>query len=250
MPATHRSTAQTYQKWRKEFAELLRHDKSLNDALTQWEARGVTTEFITRATGLYCLTRHRSEARYQFEIEYGMDQITKLSESLASKLEQLISKPMGRDLFSGLARFPEFYTRVSGNCYLTPEFVHLLPRILRKLARVTGEAGIHLDDLYCDRKTAMSRALVWLMLAVQIRMEMTEYRASKRIASLLTLGLTAAGEAEPVVGENAVRQRFRRFRRQYSTEFTDMRDRIQTRALPGAELATLVRHSRTRGPSA
>jgi hypothetical protein len=103
-----------------------------------------------------------------------------------------------------------------------------------------------------DRKTAVSRALVWLFSVIHRQCGGTDYSIAKEAHPLVAIGFQAASDLRMKVDDSSeeplesdfLRKRVQRFREKHAQDYDNIEKYIMLYGIPGKALVSFVQLSR------
>jgi hypothetical protein len=220
--------------WKDRFEHAILQDKRTRKTIEHWQRAGLPQDFITRAINLYCLAPYVAQQRREDSERLRIKPLREDSEHLALKIKSLLSSPMAKESISGISKYREFDVALApGQEMSLGQLLPAMPSILKKLSLVAKEWDLSIKSEYSDRKVAMSRALAWLYLAVQMKHNETKYRTCNDIAALLAIGFQVVeGNQQDAPDHESIRHRIDRFSENNSNEYKDIQTFLRQSGIP------------------
>ncbi len=231
---SRRISLEDLKSWLARFDELLTRDSESREVMERWSGFGVPDVFIKRAISLYCLAPYPAQQRREFSEKLRIKRLREDSEHLALKIKSLLSSPRAKEFLSVLSKYREFDVALAqGQEMSLGQLLPALPSILKKLSLVAKEMDLSIKSDFSDRKVAVSRALAWLYLAVQMKHNETQYRTCNDIAALLAIGFQVVeGNEQDVPDHESIRHRIDRFIKNHHNEYKDIQAFLGQSGIP------------------
>jgi len=221
----------SFDKWNDSFGSFQHEASEVDAVMRRLESVGIHTERILRLLWMY--SNAPSQADLQASLLFPDRQIAQLRDlilEVADQIEQLNQKMVARTFFSIVQRsdvLPSFVLPSGLDFSTIPQELETIPAALRHYHHALEVGRKLLKKAVADRPLFRGRILHVLYFAVrQGQQRRSPYRD---MASLLQLGLLAAGVNDREIDEANVQKQLRRFRSRHPKDIT-----------PAAVLAILV----------